>query len=209
MRKEEELLSKFPGLDLTSNLQQGSSAAAVTALLGDTHTNASAAAAAAAVMGDALSRAAAASSAQGAAGPTAAFNQAAPEEAVSALASAVIEDASSSADPALAGLSSLVAQLADQAGVALQHALADQAAATGAGPAQQELQQPQGVGLSPEALRVQLQALQRRLPGRHDLAALLADYQAWLDQLRGHLLEQHEQTEVSAQPVKPEQAWVG
>jgi hypothetical protein len=308
MRKEEELLSKFPGLDLQSNLQQGSSAAVVTAMLGDTHTNASAAAAAAAAMGDSLGRVAAVSSAQqellikysgldlqsnlqqgssvaavaamlgdahtnasaaaaaaamgnalgravaasssaeqtaapsvitmaateeavsavasdvidsavAAADPAAAAAMedalarvaavnsaeqaaatsvvmAAREEAISAMASAVIDSAIASADPALAGLSNLVAQLAAQAGLALQHVLADHAAGDPHQPRRSPQQQQEAGVVSPEALLAQLQALQQQLPGQHNVAGLLADYQAWLDQLKGCLLEQHQHTEV-------------
>lgn len=198
MHKEEQLLNKFPGLDLTANLQHGSSAAAVSAVLGDTHTNASAAAAAVAAMGDALSAtaatdAAAHSTSNAAAEVPAVVGTAAREEAVSALASAVLESATSAADPALAGLSSLLTQLAQRAGSALQHLVTEQ----GAGSTQQQQQQEES-GLSPHALLAQLQALQQRLPGQHDVARLLADYQAWLEQLRGRLLKQHEHTQVRA-----------
>ena len=249
---QQELLSKYPGLDLQSNLQQGSSVAAVAAMLGDTHTNASAeaaAAAAAAAMGNALGRAvAASSSAEQTAAPSvvtmaaieeavsavasdvidsaiaaadpaaaaamedalarvAAVNSAeqaaatsvvmaAREEAISAMASAVIDSTIASADPALAGLSNLVAQLAAQAGLALQHVLADHAAGDPHQPRRSPQQQQEAGVVSPEALLAQLQALQQQLPGQHNVAGLLADYQAWLDQLKGCLLEQHQHTEV-------------
>jgi hypothetical protein len=198
MRKEEQLLSKYPGLDLASNLQNGSSAAAVTAVLGDSHTNASAAAAAAAAMGDAFSLAAVAAAAataaaknnstneQQAAAEPSVVSMAASEEAVAALASAVLESATSAADPAIAGLSSLLTQLAKQASKALQHLATEH---------DTEQQQEETGALSPQVLLVQLQALQQRLPGQ-DVARLLADYQAWLDQLKGHLLHQHQQTQV-------------
>lgn len=194
MHKEEQLLNKFPGLDLTANLQQGSSAAAVSAVLGDKHTNASAAAAAVATMGGTLSATAATEAAahrtsNAAAEVPSVVSTAAREEAVSALASAVLE----SADPTLAGLSRLLTQLAKQAGSALQHLVSER----GAGSTQQQQHGEEG-GLSPAALLAQVQALQQQLPGQHDVAGLLADYQAWLEQLRGRMLKQHEHTQVRA-----------
>lgn len=202
MRKEEQLLSKFPGLDLAANLQQGSFAAAVTAVLADTHSNASAAAAAAAAMGEALGMAAAAAPAisgskEAAEDTSSVVTMAAREEAVSALASVVIESASSVGDPAFAGLSSLLTQLAKQAGTALQHLVSDQGTLGDAQQQQQSQQQEAGV-LSPEVLLAQLQALQQRLPGQHDVAGLLADYHSWLDQLKGRLLKQHQHTQVGS-----------
>jgi hypothetical protein len=251
MHTEEELMAKFPGLDLGANLQQGSSAAAVTAMLGSTHMNASAAAAAAAAMGGVLSTAAAAANtAAEAAAVGLAVNQdsaavsgqlstaeaaavhlqaageavfstvaqeeeeaaaaasvalsnapitvaaanthhaeeeavvsmAAREEAAAALAAAVLDSASSAVDPVYAGLSNLLARLAAKAGAALQHLATVQAADT-----------MQGQQWSPERLLAQLQALQQRLPGQGGVADLVADYQAWLDQLKAGLMQQQGQ----------------
>jgi hypothetical protein len=200
MRKEEQLLSKYPGLDLASNLQQGSSAAAVTAVLGDTHTNASAAAAAAAAVGDAFGLAAVATAeattaaenntakTQQVAAEPSVVSMAASDEAAAALASAMLESATSAVDPAFAGLSSLLSQLAKQASNALQHLATEHTT-------EQQQQEEEAGALSPQVLLAQLQALQQRLPGQ-DVARLLADYQAWLEKLKERLLQQDKQTQV-------------
>jgi hypothetical protein len=249
MHTEEELLAKFPGLDLGANLQQGSSAAAVTAMLGSTHLNASAAAAAAAAMSGVLSTAAvaastaaepnavgmavhkdtaavgevlstadatsmlypaaseavgstlaheeaaaAASTTVGAAPNTAAatsepnaaeeavVSMAAREEAAAALAAAILDSASSAVDPVYAGLSNLLTRLVVKAGAAVQHLATVQAADA-----------TQGQQWSSEGLLAQLQALQQRLPGQGGVADLVADYQAWLDQLKAGLMQQQHQ----------------
>lgn len=151
MRKEEELLRRFPDLtDMSANLQLGSAAAASTAVLGSTHANATAVAAAAAAMGSALRASSAADASLPAAG-------------------------SSHADPTVPG--------------ALPQLASGDANAGG------QREQP-GESWSTGVLASQLHVLQQGLSGQQGVAGLLAGYQAWLEDVKSRLLEQHEATQV-------------
>jgi len=173
MKKEEELLSKFPELDPLQNLQNGSSAAAVAAVVGDQYAST---VAAAAMAGDAASTLAAASaSASTGYSPVqdVVLSTEPSEEAVPSAAAAAAVATRDGATPALPQPPSLLPHLVH-------------------GAEQQQLEGP----WSADTLVAQLQALQQRLPGQLDVAGLLSGYQTWLDQVKGRLLQQHEETQV-------------
>lgn len=59
---------------------------------------------------------------------------------------------------------------------------------------------------NPSALLQQLQVLQQRLPTHQDKASMLQDYQAWLDQIKECLVQQHEATQVCSSAPEHSQA---
>ncbi|KAF6262038.1 hypothetical protein COO60DRAFT_1636249 [Scenedesmus sp. NREL 46B-D3] len=60
--------------------------------------------------------------------------------------------------------------------------------------------------LDPAAVLAQLQVLQQRLPTQQDKAAMLQEYQAWLDSVKDCLVQQHEQTQVHLSSLKSDLA---
>ncbi len=241
MRKEQQLLKVFKGLNLADNLAAASSATATLGQLSATQQNATAASSAAAVMAQLAGThqyAAAASSAAAAIAQLSATQHNAavassaavtmaqlsgmqcatadisnkeeiaqqqmamsPVEAVVAGAAAAAGDSAATASDAMMeaapGLGSLLAALTSRVGKAMQQVLPNLAANFNMRSSEAAVEGSSSNLLDPAAVLEEMRMLQQRLPSHHDKASMLQDYQAWLDQVKECLVQQHDETQVS------------
>jgi hypothetical protein len=201
-----------------SNAAAASSAAAALGQLAATQQNAAAASSAAAAMaqlGDVAHQSSSAAavidstSAVGAATEQHIPQPAAPAHpvevmvagATSAAADAAATAADALFDSAVPGFGSVLVDLASKVSKAVQQVMPQLSidfsfGGSSSSNSQAAAAAAEGLLLDPAAVLAQLQALQQRLPTKQDKAAMLQEYQAWLDSVKECLVQQHEQTQV-------------
>lgn len=179
MKCEDKLSSVFQATNMQDNLTSAASAAAAIAQVAATHSNLTKASAATASMAGIHQEAL--NNSTTAATPTA-EPAAHPDE--SATSNSAIKQSGTGGT-----ISSLLAKVGD--GMASLLGGADKRIYNAGLTAQQE------TFVLPDDVSAQFQVLQQHLSGSADRQQLLQGYQAWLDQIKAHLLSQYDETQAS------------